>query len=308
MIVTAAPITHADLQVDLEQLWTCLDALLEGLQPTERTTRRGRLSCITPAAIPTHLAWFDENVILKAIAGGGTVPKAEQRTMTSLAELERFEAVRTDGLAHTWQESLNVMQAARQPIRRALAAVTTDADLEQPIWWSLPLSGGWRTLRFALEACSSHTWNHVLELWSLQRGRGAPQLSITSATHRALARYTELMVALFDTQRARRTPPLTAVMEFTGPGGGAWTFHISDGACQVSEEWPGYADVVITQSPETFLRTMVLGTEHQLVAVLSGEIRVQGSIRCAAAFRRLFPRPRDGVVSARGDQRADVSE
>ena len=69
------------------------------------------------------------------------------------------------------------------------------------------------------------------------------------------------------------------------------------------EEWPRYADVVITQSPETFLRTMVLGTEHQLVAVLAGEIRVQGSIRCAAAFRRLFPRPRDGVVRLGGAER-----
>ena len=75
MIVTTAPTTSADLQVEfLEQLWSCLDTLLAGLHPTERTTRRGRLSCMTPAAIPAHLAWFDANVVLKAIARGGDVP------------------------------------------------------------------------------------------------------------------------------------------------------------------------------------------------------------------------------------------
>lgn len=296
--VEAPAISRDGLLADLEELWAGVDELLGARMASERSFRHGTVSCGRLADLPGHLAHFDRELVARAIARGPNVPQGERWVFQTLDDLDRW---RETSFAHRplrepWERSIERMHASRSVIRRLIGEMPDDG-LARPVWWPLPLSGGWRTAGFALEACSSHTWNHLVELRWLARAESTSIGAIASQTHRALARYMRLMAGLMDRGRAARLSRLTAVMEFTGPGGGAWTFRIADGLCQVTEELPSSPDVVVTQSPDTFVQTMVLETRSQFLAVLTGAIKVRGPVRAVAAFRRLFPRPaRDQVV------------
>ena len=89
-----------------------------------------------------------------------------------------------------------------------------------------------------------------------------------------------------DRQQATQTS-LTTVMELFGPGGGIWTLHVADGICRVTEGRAAQADLVIMQSPETFVRTRT-GIENPTLAVWTGKIEVRGW-RNLGTFEKLFP-------------------
>ena len=89
-----------------------------------------------------------------------------------------------------------------------------------------------------------------------------------------------------DREQARQTR-LTTVMEFSGPGGGVWTLHVAGGTCRVSEGRAAHADLVIIQSPETFVKTRT-GIENPTLALLTGKIKVRG-LRNLGTFEKLFP-------------------
>jgi hypothetical protein len=79
----------------------------------------------------------------------------------------------------------------------------------------------------------------------------------------------------------------TLTMNFTGSGGGSWTVRVADGACVVSEAHAARADLVLTQSPDCFMKTCL--ELHDLMAgVQNGEISVQG-VEYLDIFARLFP-------------------
>src|SRR5260370_35718934 len=76
-------------------------------------------------------------------------------------------------------------------------------------------------------------------------------------------------------------------MELSGPGGGVWTMHVADGICRVSEGRAVHAELVIIQSPETFVRTRT-GIENPTLALWTGKIKVRVS-RNLGTFEKLFP-------------------
>ena len=281
-----------NLLSELEDLWTCLDELYLRAAPSHGRGQSGAPWCTRLEDLPWHLAAFDSEFVVSAIARGPNVPAHEQRFMASPAELADWNTSRValHPFGATHDQALARVAATRDALRRVLRDLD-ETDLDRPVWWPLPLSGGWRTTRFALEACSSHTWNHVVELHLQTRSPVSVWANMAAQTHRALNRYMHLIVSLLDKDWAVRVGRLVASMAFTGPGGGTWTFHIANGECEVEETAPRHADVVVTLSPETFLKTMVLGTQSQVVAVLTGDIRVRGELRKVAAFRRMFPRP-----------------
>ena len=173
----------------------------------------------------------------------------ERRIMRSMVELNDWNArkfaERPD--TQTVEQSLVQMRASRDAIRQATAGLG-EADLDRHAWSSLP-GGGWQTIRSALEGCTAHTWNHLMELrLRLKRTSPAPT---PSQTHRALAFDMNIFPAMCNRAQAANTR-FTSVMEFTGPGGGAWSLHVADGNCCAVEERAQQPDLVLTQSYETF--------------------------------------------------------
>src|SRR5262245_58295115 len=225
-----------DLLSELEELWACLDTLYLRAAPHNGRGASGAPWCTRIDDLPWHLAAFDSEFVVTAIARGPNVPAHDQRFMSSPAEVDDWNRSRTSLRPYgaTVEQALARVAAVRDALRRLLEDID-EIDLDRPVWWPLPLSGGWRPTRFALEACSSHTWNHVVELHLQTRSSGQVPASVAAQTHRALNRYMHLIVSLLDRDRARRVGSLTAVMEFTGPGGGKWTFRIADGECVVDE-------------------------------------------------------------------------
>jgi hypothetical protein len=141
------PVSRAALGEDLHELWACLDALLDRPQAIEWSARIGGMSSVAPQAVPSHLAWFDEQLVLGTIRRGPDVPETQRRTISTLAELERWDTGAAASV--TLEHDALAMHAAPEKIRRLLAEARDEADLDRPIWWPLPLSGGWRTTRLA---------------------------------------------------------------------------------------------------------------------------------------------------------------
>ena len=278
---------------DLEDLWTRLDTILDGLGPTDWTRRHGKDWIY--ADLPYHLSYFDRDLVADSIARGASVPADEQLFMRSEQELNDWNgrqfAERPAG--RTVAESLAQMRASRQAIRELVGGMS-DADLARPAWMALP-GGGWRPARDLLDICIVHTWAHFVEL-RLRLKRMTPEPR-PSQTHRALAFYTSMLPLVFDAERAG-TARFTLVMDFSGPGGGAWTVQVADGVCQVREGRAEAADLVLTQSPETFVAIRV-GLQNPMLGMLAGKIKVRG-LRSMPTFGKLFPQPKpDTILTSR---------
>jgi hypothetical protein len=76
-------------------------------------------------------------------------------------------------------------------------------------------------------------------------------------------------------------------MEFSGLDGGVWTLYVAGGSCHISEGRAVRADLVIVQSPETFVKTRT-GIQNPTLALWTGKIKVQG-LRNLGTFGKLFP-------------------
>ena len=276
-----APTAGAVLLADLEGLWQGLDELLGILGPDEWSGKHGQHWTFTD--VPYHLAYFDLDVIATAIRFGLNVPASEQ-VMRTEAEQDSWNEIKFTQrpAGSTPQQCLEQMWASRQAIRDAVAGLS-EVDLERPVF--LPLVGqGWVSVRVALETCYSHTWNHFLQLYFWMKCD--MPIPSPAQTHRALSYCMASFARNLDRQKAVQTS-FTAVMDFSGAGGGAWTLHVIDGTCRVSEGRAAQPDLLISQSPETFVKTRT-GIENPMLALLTGKIKVQGW-RKLGTFEKLFP-------------------
>jgi hypothetical protein len=156
-----APTTRAALLADLEELWQCFDEVVGTLGPDDWSGKHGKHW--TFADVPYHLAYFDREVIVTAIKRGLTVQTLEQFLLT-WAEQDAWNEIQFTPrpTATTPEQCLEQMWASRQALRNAVVDLG-EADLDRPVF--LPLVGlGWVSVRLALETCSSHTWNHLMQL------------------------------------------------------------------------------------------------------------------------------------------------
>jgi hypothetical protein len=276
------------------------NVLFDSLGPTDRSRLHG--PDWTFADMPFHLTYFDRSVVVGPIERGSAVPTADQRVQRTFSELNAWNAEKfaERPADQTPELSLQEMRMTRDAIRRAIAGFD-DAELGRPVFISL-VGCGWLTAGAALSACLMHTWSHSVQL-RVYLGRDTPSVD-PAATHTALTFAMGFFGMALDRDQAQRAT-LTTVMDFTGPGGGASTIRVADGRCTASEERDSNADVVITQSPETFQLTRV-GMLDPVSAMQTGLVKVQG-LEKLVLFGELFPPPPlDRVVEPAGPPHAVV--
>ena len=282
--VKSAP-TPQGLLANLEGLWQGIDEMLGSLGPSDWSRQHG--PDWTFADVPYHLSYFDRDLIATAIERGPDVPEAEQRVWRDFNDLNAWNAelFARRPADQTPQGSLEAMQASREAIGRVVGPMS-EADLGRPVF--MPLFGAWINAGAVLMACGGRTWNHHTEL-RLRLERSEPQPN-AAAVQTSLGFYNMLAPHIMLDREQAASRQLTAVMEYTGPGGGTWTCRVADGGFTVSEGRVEQPDLVITQSPETFVKAWI-GMEDPAALMQTGEIQMQGSPESMQAYGTLFPPP-----------------
>ena len=281
------PITSRDSLIrELDAGWKLFDAIWDSFGPADWARKFGKTW--TYADQPYHLAYFDR-MIAKALREGPASPP-DHMHLKSMGDLNEWNsrefAKRPAG--QTVQQSLDEMRAAREELR-GLLSTKTEAQLDERAW--MPLIFGWAPARSVAQASVVHNVAEYWKLW-LRTGQKTPAPS-PSAVHVRLDFMMRFMPAAMNRELAARTP-FTAVWNFDGPGGGAWTFRVRDGKCTVSEELASPADVVITMKPETFHKIVTKMTPPPLL-MLTGQMKVKGLMKMGT-FGKLFPEPKPDQI------------
>ena len=255
---------------DVRSSWQAIDDLFGSLGPKDWAQPHG--PDWTMADPPFHLAYFDKEILVDGIEKGPDLPREQQHVWRNFRELNEWNvrkfAERSSG--QTPQQSVEQMQATREALLNVTSSMT-DGDLDRPVF--IPICGcGWLNAGMALNVLRAHTWNHATEL-KLRLGESTPTPS-GSCTHNAVGMYQNIF-AMFANKEEAAKAKLTAVLEFTGPGGGSWTVRVDQGAITVAEEHAQPADLVMTQSTDTFVK-MITGIADPMSLIQSGDIKVQG--------------------------------
>src|SRR5262249_23758386 len=128
---TNGPTVERDaLLADLENLWTCCDALFDGMSVQDWTRPHGPDWVF--ADLPYHLAYFDRDLTESRGERGEEVPRAERVQYRSLADLARFNAGKfaERPAGQTVATSIAQMRASRERLRAVVAGMG-DADLDR---------------------------------------------------------------------------------------------------------------------------------------------------------------------------------
>jgi hypothetical protein len=286
MTYTQAAAASMTLLADLEDMWRCLDELFASLAPDDWFRRHGKHWIF--ADVPYHLAYFDHDIVAYPIERGLDLSTAKQWAARSNRELNAWNERMLAKRPHhqTVAQSLAQMQSSRDALRRVVGRMD-DTDIEQPVWFPL-LVGGWVPAHALLGGCRFHTWSYFMELRLRHPTIPRCRLPMTSdsTTHHALGDLMSFFPVMLNRAQADQTH-FTLAMVFSGPGGGTWTVSVADGTCTVSEGQPAHADLILTQSPESFMKTR-LELHDPIVAMQTGAIAVQG-IEHMRTFAALFP-------------------
>lgn len=277
------PITSRESLIkELETGWALFDGIYNSFGPAEWARKFGRTW--TYAEQPYHLAYFDR-MITKALREGPNSPpdRMHLRSLGDLNDWNRREFAKRPA-GQTAQQSLEQMRASREELRDLVRSMS-EQQLDQKAW--MPLIFGWAPSRSVAQASVVHNLAEYWKLW-IRTGKKAPAPS-PSAVHVRLDFMMRFMPASMNRELAAKTP-FTAVWHFDGPGGGAWTFRVRDGACTVTEELAAPADVTITMKPETFHKIVAKMTPPPLL-MLTGEMKVKGFLKMGT-FGKLFPEPK----------------
>jgi hypothetical protein len=279
----------ATLGDELESTWSCLDDLFASFGPADWSRRLG--PDWTYRDLPYHLSYFDHDLVVTGLERGRDVPLDEQHVQRTPRELDAWNArwFAARPADETVEQSLARMQRSRDEIRRQIERLSDD-DLEAPVFLKL-VGCGWVSAGALIGAGVAHTWAHYTEA-RLRLGRSGP-LPSDDATHRTLGFFMGFMPAFASRDEAAKGP-FTAVMRFEGPGGGAWTIHAADGVVTSTEGAAPNADLVMTQTADTFEKGhSKIG--NPMLLMLTGQIKVKGW-RHLGRFGRLMGMPRPDTV------------
>ncbi len=279
-------VTVKSLSRDLEGLWQKMDSILDSLSDEDWNKKFG--PDWTVSDLPYHLSYFDSEIVASPIKQGSKVPKDKQRVFKNLKQLNEWNArmFKKRPKKQTYKESVKQMHKSREMIRKALSKLT-DKDLKNPVFCFLT-GMGWLDVQALLEGCIAHTWNHLEQLKIFIK-RKEPQTS-SNELKTALGFYMSFLGHVYNKEQAKKIKQFTAVMEFQGNPNMAWAFKIKNGECEIVYGKPKQADLIMSQSPETFVKTFAK-IQNPMVAMLLGKIKVQG-FRNMGKFGRIFAEPK----------------
>jgi hypothetical protein len=263
-------------------MWGHLTTLFEALN-TDNGWRQKHGPDWTFADVPYHLAYCNHDLVARGLELGRNYPEADRELLATIEDLnawnEREFANRP--AAQTVAQSLDQWRASCQAIRR-LTEQMSDEDLARPFW--MPIFRGWATAQDGLAFCLTHSWSEFTQL-RLHMGRAEPIPSLAITRH-----YLNTMLHLFPMvldRTAAADLTFTTVFAFTDPGLGAWTLRVADGAATVEADQIANPDLILTQSAETFEKTL-RHMHDPAEAMQAGLIRVS-NFEGLATFGRLFP-------------------
>lgn len=239
----------------------------------------------TFADVPYHLAYINTDLIARSIRLGQDLPQAERESFAGVEELNAWNARKfaERPASQTVEQTLAQLRASRQEVRQVLSGMS-DADLERSIWWPF-MGGGWQPAISALMFCITHDWSEFMQL-RIHMGDSQPVPS-PAITNAYLGGMIGMAFPMFLNKEAADGQEFTAVFAFSDPGVSSFTIRVANGAASVTPGEPNNADLVMTQSAETWERTFRQVTTFQ-DAIQSGAIQVS-NMAGLAKFGTLFP-------------------
>ena len=279
--------TLTSIKSELEGTWKNFDAIYNTFTSKDWSRKFGKTW--TYAEQPYHLAYFDR-MFADSVDQGTRVPEAELvlfRTMRELNEWNAREFAKR-GPNHTVEDSLRMMHESREAVR-SLLATTNEQQLDRKAWF--PLFFGWSTAREAFQAIIIHNVAEYLKLW-FRTGKKGPTVS-PAALHLRLTLMMNFMSKTLDRKEAVGKK-FTMVWNFTGPGGGTWTYRVNDGQCIVKKEFAPNPDLTIGMKPETFQK-LAAKIQSPPMLMLTGQMKIKG-MRAMGTFGKLFPEPKPDQV------------
>jgi len=281
---TQSRIQLNELMDHIEENWRNLNTLFDELTAQNGWSQKHGPDWIF-ADLPYHLAYCNQEILIRGIKAGADLPEAEQELLASPDAINAWNARKfaERPAGQTPAQSVVQWRDTCGEIRK-LTGEMTDADLDHPFW--MLLFSGWSTAREGLEFTRAHDWSEFMQL-RLHMGREEPVPS-ADVTRAWLQRMLGGL-SLFLNREAATGRNFTAVMAFTDPGVGAYTIRVEDGAANLNfGETPG-ADLVMTQSAATYLKTLTKMHDAD-EAMQSGLIQVN-NFESLVAFGELFPMP-----------------
>ncbi len=270
------------LTAQMREMWGYLSQLFDRLDAKSGWGQKHGRDW-TLADVPYHLAYCNQDLVVKGIELGEDYPEAERQLFLSAGDVGAWNArkfdERPDG--QTAAESVAQWRDSIEAIDRLLVRMG-DADLDSRCWF--PLFQGWAPARHLLMFALTHDWSEYTQL-RLYMGVSGPLPN--PATTRA---YLSAVMGFFPMRLnadAADGGSFSTVMAFTDPEVGAWTIKVENGAAAVENGAVENPDLILTQSAETFEKT-VRGMQDPGEAIRSGLVQVS-DFHNLARFGRLFP-------------------
>jgi hypothetical protein len=268
----------------VEEMWGHQDTLFRLIGETNQWDGKHGADW-TFADVPYHLTYCNRDLVIRPMKHGRELPLEERVSISSVEELgewnEREFAARPAG--QTVEESLAQLRDSWDEIRQIVSA-WADADLGRP-WWMPFMGGMWLTVRDGLGWTLGHDWSEFMQL-RIHMGRAKPVPSPEITTHFLGMLIVGQYPLMLDVQAAQGSE-FRAVMAFSDPGVSSFTIEVSEGVASARPGEAEKADLVITQSAESFEKTRS-GMQTLAQAIQEGAVQVN-DVKALATLGELFP-------------------
>ena len=272
------------LMTQIVEMWGHQDTLFQIIAETNQWDHKHGADW-TFSDLPYHLTYCNHDLVSRPMKLGREMPDEERLAFPAVEDIHNWNAQkfaeRPSG--QTVDQSLVALHVSREEIRDAVAG-WSDADLERSIW--MPFMGGnWVPARMSLFFTLNHDWSEFMQL-RIHMGRTLPVPS-PEITTIYLATFLGMIYPNSLDKEVAQDRQFTALMAFSDPGVADFVVEVSAGEATVT---PGQAedpDLVITQSAETFEKTL-RGIQPLPDAMQEGALQVS-DMEKLAAFGELFP-------------------
>jgi hypothetical protein len=273
------------LMARVKEMWAHQDTLFRIIGETQQWDHKHGTEW-TFADVPYHLAYCNRDLVSRPIKLGRDVPVEERVSIATMDELNEWNALEFAArpAVQTAEESLAELRTSWAEIRNIITE-WTDADLERP-WWMPFMGGMWLTVRDGLQWTLGHDWSEFMQL-RIHLGRSEPVPNPEITTQFLGMVFGGQYPQMLDVEAAQGRE-FRAVMTFSDPGVSSFTIEVSEGAVNVRPGEVKQADLVISQSAESFEKTRS-GIRPLADGIQKGEVQVN-DMESLATFGELFPR------------------